>query len=187
MEASKIRSGYKILLNDEPYTVIDYLLRPQSRGSAKVSIKCKHVFSGVVFEKTYFSDENIDMAEITYSDGVFLYKQDDNYYCMDNDTYEQIFFTTKQIEKYIPFLVEDLEITLVKWDDNPIDIQIPTEAKLRVIETEPNLPGNTASGGNKPATCETGLIVKVPFFIQQGDIIVVDTTSQQYKERLKKT
>ena len=185
MDANKLRSGNTILLNNEPFIVVKYTLRPQSRGSAKMITKLKNLLTGAIIEKTFQSEESLDEADISKSRAQFLYNDGDNYVFMDNESFEQFEFTSKQLGDMADLLKDDLEVSIMKFSENPINVELPPTVNLEVIQTDPGVRGDTASGGSKPATLETGLVVQVPLFIKEGEVLVINTESREYKERAK--
>lgn len=185
MDANKLRTGHNILLNDQPHVVMNYTLRPQSRGSAKMITKLKNLLSGAVIEKTFMSGENLGEADIAKSRSQYLYNDGASFVFMDNETFEQFDFTKEKIGDLEKFLKDGMDVSIMKFNDQPINIELPPTITLSVKETEPGVRGDTASGGSKPATLETGVVVQVPFFINPGDEVVVNTLTGEYKERAK--
>ncbi len=185
MEAGKLRTGNKVLIENQPYTIIEYMLRPQSRGSAKMITKMKNLLTGSTIEKTFQSSENIQEADITLARAQYLYNDGTNYIFMDNDSFEQFEFSYEKLEGLTDFLKENMEVLIMKFNDSPINIELPSTVTLEVIQTDPGVKGDTATGGSKPATLETGVVISVPLFINPGDKVVVNTISREYKERAK--
>ncbi|MBT4937413.1 elongation factor P [Candidatus Peregrinibacteria bacterium] len=185
MDANKLRTGHNILLNDQPNVVLNYTLRPQSRGSAKMITKLKNLLSGAVIEKTFMSGEKLTEADISKSRSQYLYKDGSNFVFMDNETFEQFEFSKEKVGDLEYFLKDGTDVSIMKFNDTPINIELPPTIALVVKETEPGVRGDTASGGSKPAVLETGATVQVPFFINPGDEVVVNTLSGEYKERAK--
>ncbi|PCI24081.1 elongation factor P [Candidatus Peregrinibacteria bacterium] len=185
MDTNKLRTGHKIMYDKAPYVVVQYTLRPQSRGSAKMITKLKNLLTGAVIEKTFQSGENLEEADITNARAQFLYADGDEYIFMDNDTYDQFTFSKDKLGDTILFLKDNIDVDIMKFNGNPINIQLPPTLTYKVTHTEPGVRGDTVSGGSKPATIESGAVVQVPFFINIDDDIVVNTISGDYKERAK--
>lgn len=185
MEASKLRNWSKIMLDWQPWSVVTYMLRPQSRWSAKMIAKFKNLLTWATVEKTFMSWENLEEADIENGRAQYLYKAADNYMFMDNDTFEQFEFTTDQLWEQTNYLIDWMEVNMVKWNWNAINIELPSVVTLKVAETEPWLKWNTADWWGKPATLETWAVVQVPFFINAWDSIVINTLTWEYKERAK--
>ena len=186
MDAAKLRNGTKILMDSQPYNVLSYTLRPQSRGAAKMITKLRNLLTGAVIEKTFASTETMHEADISRSRAQYLYNDGSNYVFMDNDTYEQFEFTGEKLGKEITnFMKDDMEVLIMKFNDNPINVELPPTVILEVVHTEPGVRGDTATGGTKPAELETGVMVTVPLFINIGEKLVINTQTGDYKERAK--
>ncbi len=182
---SDIRKGLKIELDGKPFIIIDFLHVKPGKGGAFVRTKLKNMETGQVLDKTFRSGERLTPADLTEREMQYLYQDQDGYHFMDNSTYEQIFLTEDQLGDAKNFLQDNLNIKVLFFNDKPIGIELPTTVNLRVERTDPGVKGDTASGGTKPATLETGLVVQVPLFINEGDILKIDTRSGQYIERVK--
>jgi elongation factor P len=175
----------KIDFKGEPCEIIDFQHVKMGRGGAVVRTKLKSMIRGNVLEETFRSGDKFERPELEEKKMQFLYKQEGLYYFMDTETYEQQAMTEKQLGDAKSFLKENTVATALFYKGNPIGVELPTFVELQVSETEPGFKGDTASGGSKPARLETGASIKVPFHINQGDIIRVDTRSGEYVERVK--
>jgi len=185
MEAGKLRNGNKVLMEGQPYIVVQYMLRPQSRGAAKMITKMKNLITGAVIEKTFPSSENLEEADVSLSRSQYLYSDGDNFIFMDNETFEQFEFLKDKLGDLVNFLKDGMDVSIMKFNGNPINVELPPTITLEVTATEPGVRGDTATGGTKPATLETGFVLSVPLFINQGDKIVVNTVTGEYRERAK--
>lgn len=185
MDANKLRAGHKIILDGAPCEVVDYTLRQQPRLAAKMITKLKNLLTGANIEKTFTSGENVKEADVEYRKAEFLYSGGDSYSFMDNESYEQFDFGEDILGQKTKYLLEGMEISIAYWEGTPLSIQLPVTVEMTVEQTEPGVKGDTVSGGTKPATTETGLVVKVPLFISEGEKIVVNTETGEYKERAK--
>ena len=185
MNANKIRVGYKVLIDNDPYIVLTYTLRPSARGLAKVIIKVKNLLTGSVTEKTFIANDKVSEADVTSSRAEFLYKDKNDYIFMDHDTYEQCEFSSEKIGDLSNFLVEGVEVSVVKFNENPINIELPPTVKLEVTEAEPGVKGDTAGSASKTVKLSTGLSLQAPLFIETGNFIIVNTMNGAYKERAK--
>ena len=185
MDAGKIRAGHKLLINGEPYIVVDYSLRQQPRLAAKMITKMRNLITGGTIEKTFNSGETLEEADITQSKAQYLYNDGENYVFMDNDTFEQFEFSEAKLGSQVRFIQDGMEVTIMKFNGNPINVELPPTVVLEVTETEPGVKGDTATGGSKPATLESGAVINVPLFINVGDKLVVNTISGEYRERAK--
>ncbi|MBI5414484.1 elongation factor P [Candidatus Peregrinibacteria bacterium] len=183
MDSQKIRAGAKILISDDPYVVMSYVHSHMSQSVGKMVVRARNLLTGNVLEKTFFSGENVPEADITMNSAQFLYGHGDEYSFMDNQTYEQFTFDKKKLGDVVDFLTEGLEVKVMNWNGNPINIAPPSVVNLKVVETEPGVRGDTASGGSKPAKLETGMVVQVPFFINTDDVLEINTESRSYKSR----
>jgi len=186
MDAGKLRTGNKILLEKQPFVVLNYTLRPQSRGSAKMITKLKNLITGATIEKTFPSGENLPEADIVIARAQYLYNDGSNYIFMDNETFEQFEFSQEKLDNTTNYLKDGMDVSIMKFNGNPINVELPPTITLQVVETDPGVKGDTATGGNKPAKLETGVTVNVPLFINVGDNIVLNTITGEYKERADK-
>jgi elongation factor P len=175
--------GLTIELDGEIYIVLEYQHVHMAQGQATVRVKLKNLKTGNVLRRTFKSDEYVPQAFINKREAEFLYKQGDEYYFIDHETYEQYMLTEEQLGDAIKYLKEGTIVSVLFYEGNPIGIELPTTVVLEVIETDPGLRGDTVSGGSKPAKLETGLVIQVPLFIQIGDKVVVDTRYAKYVER----
>jgi elongation factor P len=155
------------------------------RGGAIVRTKLRNISTGAVLEDAFRSGEKFETPQLEEKQMQYLYEQDGLFYFMDTDSYEQTPLTEEQLKDTRKFLKDNTVVTMLYYRDTPITVELPTFVELMVQETDPGFKGDTASGGSKPATLETGAVVKVPFHINKGDIIKVDTRTSEYIERVK--
>jgi elongation factor P len=179
------KKGLKVEIDGTPYVITDFLHVKPGKGGAFVRTKLKNLLSGRVIDQTFRSGEKIKKPDLMERQMQYLYRQDDNFYMMDNETFEQIFITAEQMGEAALFLSENLNVQVLFFNQQPVAIELPTFVELTVAETEPGVRGDTATGGSKPATLETGAVIQVPLFINEGDRIKVDTRSGEYIERAK--
>ena len=182
---SDFRKGLKIVYKGEPCEIVDFQHVKMGRGGAVVRTKMKNLKTGNVLEDTFRSGEKFDRPELEEKKMQYLYFQDGLYYFMDTENYEQVPFNENQVGDARLFLKENTVATVLSYKETPIGIDLPTFVDLEVAETEPGFKGDTAAGGYKPAKLETGATIKVPFHINRGDIIRVDTRSGEYVERVR--
>ncbi|MBE0425824.1 MAG: elongation factor P [Nitrospirae bacterium] len=186
ISTSDFRKGLKVEFKGEPCEIIDFQHVKIGRGGAIVRTKLKNLKTGAVLEETFRAGEKLDSPGLEEKAMQYLYVQDDMYYFMDVETFEQIPLAPSQLGEVIKFLKENMTVNILYHKDKPIIIELPTFVELAVSKTDPaGFKGDTASGGGKPATLETGAIVKVPFHINEGDIIKIDTRTSEYIERVK--
>lgn len=182
---SDFRRGLKVEFKGEPYSIVEFQHVKPGKGGAFIRTKLKNMISGRVLEETFRSGDKLGRPDLEQKNMQYLYRDQDGYCFMDNETYEQVILTEDQIKDYQGYLHENLTLDVVYFNGKPVGLELPTTVNLTVVETEPNVKGDTASGGSKPAKMETGLMVQVPFFIAEGDRLKIDTRSGEYLERVK--
>jgi elongation factor P len=186
ISTSDFRKGIKVEFKGEPCEIIDFQHVKMGRGGAIVRTKFRNLKTGAVLEETFRSGEKLEKPELEEKTMQYLYNQDGQYYFMDLNTYEQIPLISSQLNNEKNFLKENMTVKILYHKDSPISVELPTFVELAVSKTDPaGFKGDTASGGGKPATLETGAVIKVPFHINEGDIIKVDTRTSEYIERVK--
>lgn len=184
--AGDLRKGTKILWRNEPYVVIDYQHVKPGKGGAFMRTKMKNLISGLLHEETFRSEEKLPTPDLEYRDMLFVYEQDGNYEFLDQETFDQVSLNKNQVEEVLPYLKEQTVFSVLYFNDKPIAVNPPLFMELKVVATPPGVKGDTAQGGSKPATLETGHVLHVPLFVEEGDIIKVDTRDGKYIERIKK-
>jgi elongation factor P len=186
ISTSSFKNGLTIEVDGNVWSIVEFLHVKPGKGSAFVRTKLKNLETGNTMEKTFRAGEKVASANIQRRDMQFLYRQGEDFNVMDMETYDQIALTADQIgSDKVQYLKENSILSVLKHDDKIIGIDIPLFVELEVTDTPPGEKGNTASGGTKPATTETGAIVQVPFFINIGDKIRVDTRTNTYLDRVK--
>jgi elongation factor P len=185
ISTADFRKGLKVEYKGDPYEIVDFLHVKMGRGGANVKTKMKNLRTGSVVEETIRSGEKLPAPELQEKKMQYLYMQDDLYYFMDSETFEQLPLTSGQLGDAKLFLKENLETKILYYKGNPLNVELPTFIELVVELTAPGFKGDTASGGGKPATLETGATVRVPYHINEGDTIKVDTRTSEYIERVK--
>jgi elongation factor P len=183
ISTNDFRTGLTINLDGEVYQVIDFQHVKPGKGSAFVRSKIKNLRTGAVIERTFNAGEKIPRAHIERKGFQYLYNDGNDFYFMDMETYEQISLTKNELGDAIKFMKENTTINLLMFQGKSIGIDLPNFVELKVVETAPGIKGDTASGGSKPATLETGYVVQVPFFINVGDVLQIDTRTGQYLKR----
>jgi elongation factor P len=186
ISTSDFKRGTKIEFKGEPFEILDFQHVKMGRGGAFVRTKMKGLKSGKIIEETFTSGDKVPRPDLKEKEMQYLYNQDDLYYFMDNETYEQVSITGEQLSDRRKYLKENMNVYILYYKgDEPISVELPNSVELKVVETEPGFKGDTASGGSKPATVETGAVVRVPFHINEGDTIRIDTRTGEYIERVK--
>lgn len=184
---SDFRKGGKILFRNEPYVIVDFQHVKPGKGGAYVRTKMRNMITGLILEETFRSGEKFDDPDLAYREMQFLYKDGGMYHFMDQETYDQVALNKENITDILDFLKEQTVYTILYFGEKPIAVTAPMHMELKVVETPPGVRGDTAQGGaSKPATLETGLVIQVPLFVNEGDLIKVDTRDSNYIERVKK-
>jgi elongation factor P len=181
--AGDLRPGMKIEVDGVPYVVTDYQWVKPGKGGAFNRTKLRNMRTGAIIERTFRTEEKLPAAELEEKKAQFLYRSDDEFHFMDTETYEQFFLSEDQLGEARRYLKEEMVVTIVSHRGSPLAVEVPTFVELAVVETEPGVRGDTASGGSKPATLETGAVIQVPLFINVGDRLRVDTRTGTYIER----
>jgi len=183
---SDFKKGIKILFRGEPYMVLDYAHAKAGKGGAVIRTKMKHLLTGLVHEETFRSGEKFERPDLEYRDMQYLYNDTDLYYFMDQKTFEQQAFSLAQLSGISEYLKEQEVYTLMYFNGKVVAAIPPMFMEIAIAETQPGIRGDTAQGGaTKPAKLETGLVVQVPLFVNEDDIIKIDTRSNEYIERVK--
>mgnify|MGYP006306258931 CR=1 FL=1 len=181
---SDIRNGLVIRYNEDLYKVVDFQHFKMGRGGAKVRTKLKSIPEGSVIEETFRPNDKFEEVRLEARRMQFLYQQGDAYNFMDTNTYEQVTLPNEICEEASPLMKENEEVKILFDGMTPVDIRLPVKVDLEVEKAPPGVLGNTAQGGDKRVTLETGYKVKVPLFIEEGDVVRIDTRSGEYKERV---
>lgn len=184
ISTNEFHTGVTIELEGQVYTVVDFQHVKPGKGSAFVRTKLKNVETGSVTEKTFRAGEKVSRAHIDRRSVQYLYNMGEEYVFMDMESYEQLSLDRDYLKDSINYLKENIEVAFLMHEGRIIGVEIPHFVELTVTETEPGFKGDTASGGSKPATLETGLTVQVPFFINIGDVLKIDTRTGEYIERV---
>ena len=180
----ELRKGMAIEMDDSPYIVVEYEQRKMQQRAPVMRIKFRELTTGRLVDRTFSGyDVGFKLADVERRSAEYIYQDDNLYYFMDTASYEQFPLSDSQITDALQFLVEQTEVDLVLFRDNPVAIELPITVNLEVAETVPGVRGDTAQGGTKPATLQTGLVVQVPLFVNQGELIKVDTRTGQYLSR----
>lgn len=176
-----LKSGTTIVLDGEPYRIIKHDFIKMGRGQGAMRTSIKNLKSGKTIDKTFKGQEKIDLADITRSQANYLYNEGDEYYFMDQQSYDQFFVTKEQIGDAIKYLTEDIEVDVLNFNNQPINIELPTKITYSVKQAPPGIRGDTAQGSvTKKVTLNNDLEIDVPLFIDQGDTVIVNTESGKY-------
>lgn len=183
ISTNEFRTGLTIELEGDVFQVIEFQHVKPGKGAAFVRSKLRNVRTGAVVEKTFNAGEKIPKARIERREVQFLYSDGKDYNFMDMESYDQIAMTAEQLGDAVKYLKENMVIQVLTFQEKSIGVDLPNFVELEVIETSPGIKGDTASGGGKPATMETGAVVQVPFFINIGDKLQIDTRTGNYIKR----
>jgi elongation factor P len=183
ISSNDFRPGVSIVLDGSVWRVIEFLHVKPGKGSAFVRTKLKNVQSGNVIEKTFRAGETVPQANLEKSTMQHTYKEGDEFVFMDMETYEEGRLSASEIGDRVKYLKEGMEANVIRWGERVLEVELPNSVVLEVIQTDPGVKGDTASGGTKPAIVETGATVMVPLFISQGERIKIDTREDKYLGR----
>ncbi|HEX6930424.1 MAG TPA: elongation factor P [Gammaproteobacteria bacterium] len=182
---SEFRAGLKIMIDGDPYTIVENEFVKPGKGQAFNRTRVRNLKTGRVLEKTFKSGETFEAADVVDTDMQYLYNDGEMWHFMVPDTFEQHAADANAVSENARWLKEQDMCVVTLWNGVPLDVTPPNHVNLKVIETDPGLRGDTSSGGTKPAKLETGAIVKVPLFINEGEVLRVDTRSGEYISRVK--
>jgi elongation factor P len=183
ISSNDFRPGVSIVIDGSVWRVVEFLHVKPGKGAAFVRTKLKNVQSGSVVEKTFRAGETVPQANLEKSTMQHTYKEGDEYVFMDMETYEEGRLSASQIGERVKYLKEGMEANVIRWGEQVLEVELPNSVILEVIETDPGVKGDTATGGSKPAKLETGASVMVPLFIKQGERIKIDTRNDEYLGR----
>ena len=184
IETGAIKKGMTIELDGSLYKILILKHIKIARGSAQVRMKLRNITEGHTIERTFQAGERFAVARLERQEAQFLYRDGGLFYFMYTDTFEQSPVSSELLEDVVGYLLEGMTLDLILHGQVPIGVELPTTVDLRVAETDPGYKGDTAQGGTKPATLETGLTVNVPLFVNEQDTIKVDTRTGEYQERV---
>ncbi len=179
------RKGLKIEIEGQPYVIVDFQHVKPGKGGAFVRTRIKSLMSGNTIDMTFRSGDKVDTPDLEEREMQFLYETGGEYHFMDTQNYEQLFLTPDQLGENKDFLKEGLVIKALFHNKRPIGVEIPMFVELKVTTTEPGVRGDTATGATKPATLESGAVIQVPLFVEEGDVLRIDTRTREYITRVK--
>ena len=184
ISAGDFRNGLTFEYDGNVYQVVEFQHVKPGKGAAFVRTKMKNVMTGAVVERTFNPTEKVEPARIERKDMEYLYEDSGLYYFMDQETYEQIPLGQEQLGDALKFVMENMVVKILSYKGNVFAVEPPTFVEMKVVETEPGVKGNTATNVTKPATVESGAIITVPMFVNEGDTIRIDTRTGEYMERV---
>lgn len=183
MNLTDIKTGKKILWKEEPYLVLEYQHSFLGRGGAVMRTKLQNMLSGAIVDYTFQDKDKVEEAEVVSAKAQYLYHTGEEYSFMDMETYDQFTLSGEILGDNTAYLVDGTEVTILKWNDKPINVELPVKMTFLVTDAPPGIKGDTASGGDKVVTLETGLTVTTPLFIKTGDRVIVNTEKGEYVSR----
>ena len=183
VSTAEFRKGLRIVFDGHPYAIVDFQHVKPGKGGAFVRTKLKHMRSGRVIDNTFRSGEKVELVEFEEKHMQFLYR-DDRYHFMDTDTYDQVSLSEDEVGEPRLYLKENTEVDVLYIAGAPVTVELPNFVELTITRTDPGVRGDTAQGGSKPAALETGAVVQVPLFLNEGDVVKVDTRTGEYLGRV---
>ncbi len=187
ISTSDFKKGGKILYKGEPYIILDYSSTQPGKGGAYIRTKMKSMVTGLIAEDTFRSGEKFQTPDLEYKKMQYLYRENDLFNFMDQESFDQVSLNKNQLTEVENLLKEQEVYTILYFEGRPIAVNPPMFMEIKIAETPPGVRGDTAKGGaTKPATLESGLVLQVPLFVEEGDFIKIDTRDNSYIERVKK-
>jgi elongation factor P len=183
ISTNDFKTGLTIQLDGDVYTIVEFQHVKPGKGAAFVRTKLKNIKTGGIVERKMNAGEKVPKAHVERREMQYLYKDGEHYVVMDNESYEQTSLTAGQIGDGVKWLKENMNMGVLFFGSSVIGVDIPNTVQLLVAATEPGIKGDTATGGSKPATLETGAVVQVPFFVNEGDLLIIDTRTGNYVQR----
>ena len=183
ISSNDFKTGLTIQIDNDIFSVVEFQHVKPGKGSAFVRTKLKNVKTGAVIERRFNAGEKVPKAHVERREMDYLYKDGDHFVVMDKETYEQVSLTEEQIGDGLKWLKENMTLGVLFYETQVIGVDVPNTVHLAVTFTEPGVKGDTATGGSKPATLETGAVVQVPFFVNEGDVLIIDTRTGNYVQR----
>jgi elongation factor P len=184
IDVNELRKGVTFEIDSKLYKVLEYTHHKPGRGKATIRIKARDLRNGNVLDMSFISSDRVQDIRLDHHDVQYLYADDEFYYFMDMETYDQPAIRKEVLEEVAPYLIENMEVKLTFYEAEPIDIDLPTTVDLEVTHADPAVKGDTATGFTKKVTVHTGLEVEVPGFVEVGDIIRIDTRNGTYVTRV---
>jgi elongation factor P len=182
---NEFRSGLKLMIDGDPCSIVENEFVKPGKGQAFNRVKIRNLKTGRVIDRTYKSGESVEAADVIETEMQYLYNDGEFWYFMDPDSYEQVGADENAVRDALKWLKEQDTYTVTLWNGAPLIVTPPNFTVLKVVETDPGVRGDTSGGGGKPATLETGAVVRVPLFIDEGELLKVDTRTGEYVSRAK--
>lgn len=182
---SELRSGTKILLDGDPYAVLENEFVKPGKGQAFNRVRVRNLRTGRVVDKTFKSGDNLEAADVVTTPMQYLYNDGSMWFFMEPESFEQHVAGENAVADAKIWLKEQMLCNVTLWNGQPLLVEAPSHAELKIVRTDPGIRGDTAQGGVKPATLETGAVVRVPLFVEEGEVVRVDTRTSEYIARVK--
>lgn len=183
-ETSDFKKGLKIMLEGKPYVIVDFQHVKPGKGNQFTRTKMRNMLTGQNLESTFKSGEKFEVPNVENKEMSYLYKDDSGYNFMSQESYEQIAMSDEDLGESKYYLTENLKVTILFYNEKAVACDVPNSVNLLVAKSDPGIKGDRVSGGTKPATMETGLVVQVPLHINEGDVLRIDTNTGDYVERV---
>jgi elongation factor P len=183
---SEFRKGLKILVDNEPFIIVEFQHVKPGKGGAFVKTRIKSLVSGNVLDRTFRSGDKVELPDVEERQMQYLYKEGDSYHFMDTTTFDQIFVPEGHLGDAVNYLKEELVVGLSFYKGEALGVELPNFVNLKVAKTEPGVKGDTAQNATKPALLESGYTLQVPLFLEEGEVIRIDTRTGQYIERVSR-
>jgi elongation factor P len=186
IDINSLRRGNKIEVDGEPYLVVSVDFRKPGKGTPSTEVRMKHMLTGSVQQRTWKSGEKLQAADVEDREMQYLYPEGDSLVFMDNVSYEQVSIPAEALGEQRGFLLDNTNVSVLFYKGRAVGVELPTFVEMSVVETEPGFKGDTANNVLKPAKLTTGVMVSVPLFVNEGDVVRVDTRTGEYSERVAK-
>lgn len=184
ISTNDLKTGLTLKIDNKLWSVLEFLHVKPGKGSAFVKTKLKNVETGQVVEKTFRAGEKVERAILERSEMQYLYKEGNDFVMMNTESYEQMNIPESAVGDGVKYLKENMNVQILVHDGKIIGLDLPNHVELEVVDTPPSEKGNTANGSTKPATLETGAVINVPFFVVNGNVVRVDTRTNEYLDRV---
>ena len=181
--SNQFKNGMKVMIDGDPCSMVDVEFVKPGKGQAFTRVRLRNLLTGRIWERTFKSNETAESADVMDTDMEYLYNDGEMWHFMDPKSFEQVAADKNAVGDAVKWLKEQDKIVVTLWNNNPISVTPPNFVELEVVETDPGLKGDTAQGGSKPATLSTGAVVRVPLFIEQGEVLRIDTRTGEYVSR----
>ncbi len=185
ISAGDLRKGLKLEIDGDPYVIVDFSFTKPGKGQALYRCRLRNMINGSQFDRTYRSGDKFNEADLQEQEMEYLYREGKQYCFMNTSSYEQVYLPEEQVGDAVNCMTENLRVDMLFFQGRPIGLTLPNFVQLKVIKADPGIKGDTASGATKLVTMETGLVLQVPLFIEEGEVLRLDTRSSTYVERVK--